>query len=227
MLCLLPWRADNAQGLALTQAMRYWWELAPPRRLFHRPPVLSTCWLIQKEALEQFGGFAACKRSIVPEAYFARQLVASDGYSFLRGNKALGIESQKSTTEQQATAVRTRYPQVRRRPENVCLFTLAELGTLALPFVLVIAGFWLSLGWFAHLLAGLASALLIATFLRLTRATRTDSWQFGLVGMPLGALYDIGLMHYSMWRYEFSAIEWKGRNVCIPAMHAIPHLPKL
>jgi hypothetical protein len=227
MLCILPWRADKAQGLALTQAMRYWWELAPPRRLFHRPPVLSTCWIIEKKVLEKFGAFAACKRSIVPEAHFARQLVAGDSYSFLRSSKALGIESQKSTLEQQATAIRTRYPQLRRRPENVCLLALAELATLVLPFVLVVAGFWLPIGWLAHLLVALTCALLIVTFLRLTRTTRTNSWQFGLVGMPLGALYDIGLMHYSMWRYEFSTVEWKGRNVCIPAMHVIPHLPKL
>lgn len=227
MLCVLPWRADKAEGLAVTQAMRYWWELAPPRRLFRRPPVLSTCWMVEKAALEGLGGFAACKRSIVPEAYFARQLVAADSYSFLRANKHLGLESQKSTAEQQATAIRTRYPQLRRRPENVCLLALVELVTLVLPFGVAIGGFWLPVGWAAQLLAAAASGLLIFTYVRLTRATRTGSWRFGLVGALVGIVYDIGLMHYSMWRYEFSTVEWKGRNVCIPAMHVIPHLPEV
>lgn len=227
MLCVLPWRADKAEGLAIVQTMRYWWELVPPRRLFRRPPVLSTCWIIEKKSLENLGGFAACKRSIVPEAYFARQLVAADSYSFLRGNKVLGLESLKTTAEQHATAERTRYPQLHRRPENVCLLALGQLASLVLPFVLAVGGFWLPIGPAAQLLAAAACVLLTLTFIRLTRATRTGNWRLGLVGVLVGSLYDVGLMHYSMWRYEFSIVDWKGRNVCIPAMHVISHLPKV
>jgi hypothetical protein len=39
--------------------------------------------------------------------------------------------------------------------------------------------------------------------------------------------YDMAILHYSMWQYEFSEVDWKGRNICVPAMHVIPHLPKL
>jgi len=38
---------------------------------------------------------------------------------------------------------------------------------------------------------------------------------------------DLALLHYSMWRYEFSTVEWKGRDVAVPAMHVISHLPTL
>jgi len=227
MLCLLPWRASTATGFALTQAMRYWWELAPPRRLFGRPPVLSSCWIAQKQALTKAGGFAAVTRSIVPEAYFARQLRASDGYSFLRANARLGVQSLKPTPAQQETVVRTRYPQVHKRPENVLLVSAAQLLFVVLPFVLAAAGHLLGIGLAAQLLAVLTAVLLSTAYMLLTLATRTGTWWFGLVGAPVGSLYDIGLLHYSMWQYEFATVEWKGRNVCIPAMHVISHLPRL
>jgi hypothetical protein len=226
MLCLLPWRNNTAKGFALTQSMRYWWELVPPRRLFQKPPVLSTCWVIAARALKQHGGFAACARTIVPEAYFARQLVRDDKYSFLRADASIGVESAKTAEEQQATAVRVRYPQLHRRPENVCLLTLSTAAFLVVPFVLAIGGSWLSIGVPARLLAIIACVLLTVTYECLILTTRTGTWWFGLIGQPVGTLYDIGLLHYSMWQYELAEIDWKGRNICVPAMHVVPHLPQ-
>ena len=227
MLCVLPWRLEAAKGFALTQAMRYWWELVPPRRLLHRPPVLSTCWIARKDALTKAGGFAAVARTIVPEAFFARQLAASDMYSFVRASARSGIQSTKSTAAQQVTAIRTRYPQLRRRPENVCTLFLGQVLFFILLFLMVIGGAWLSVGWIAFILAVAASLLLIATYQLLSLSTRTGNWWFGLTGLLAGTVYDIGLVHYSMWRYEFAEVEWKGRNVCIPAMHVIPRLPRV
>ncbi|HSX32058.1 MAG TPA: hypothetical protein VLF43_02255, partial [Candidatus Saccharimonadales bacterium] len=212
---------------ALTQAMRYFWELVPPRRLFNRPPVLSSCWIISKQALAKAGGFQAISRAIVPEAYFARQLIATDAYSFMRAGLPAGIESVKSLQLQRETAVRTRYPQLHRRPENVLVAAVAVLTFLLGPFVLTVAGYWVAIGIGAWLLACMAAVLLTVTFWLVRTATRTGNSLFGIFGMPLGALYDLGLLHYSMWQYEFSTVEWKGRNVCVPAMHVIPHLPKV
>jgi len=39
-------------------------------------------------------------------------------------------------------------------------------------------------------------------------------------------LSDLFLINYSMWKYEFSDVDWKGRNVCIPVMHVVPTLPR-
>src|SRR5690606_25001062 len=123
MLCLLPWRAASAgRRTAVVQALRYIWELAPPRRLFRRPPVLSSCWIAKRDMLLQAGGFEAVARAILPEAHFAK--VSSrkdDGYSFMRGSLGLGIQGVKPAREQHDTAIRVRYPQLRRRPENVFL----------------------------------------------------------------------------------------------------------
>ncbi|HSW98708.1 MAG TPA: glycosyltransferase [Candidatus Saccharimonadales bacterium] len=226
MVSILPRRPEGA-GPALTQALRYWWELVPPRRLFQRPPVLSTCWAISRKTLEDSGGFRAVARSITPEAYFARQAAKHDAYSFLRANDACGLTSAKPPQEQRETAVRTRYPQLHRRPENVAAVALFELGFLVCPFGLVLGGLFWQVGLAAWALATLASVLLAVTYATLVLATRTGRALTGLVSLPLGMVYDAGLLHYSMWMYEFSTVEWKGRNICIPAMHVIPHLPEL
>ena len=96
-----------------------------------------------------------------------------------------------------------------------------------LPFVMVVAGFWISIGLAAHLLAAASVVLLTITYLSVVVSTRTGSRFVGLVALPVGLLYDLTLLHISMWKYEFSVVDWKGRNVCIPAMHVIPHLPKI
>jgi glycosyl transferase family 2 len=226
MLCVLPWRLDG-HGTALAQAMRYWWELVPPRRLFRRPSVLSTCWIVRQELLKKSGGFAAVARSIVPEAHFARQALAGDRYSFMRASAASGIQSVKPAAEQRATAVRMRYPQMHRRPENVAIGAFLELAFLVFPFILALSGWAYSAGVAAEVLAALASLALVITFELMGRATRTTGRLFGLVALPLGVLYDVALLHYSMYRYEFTAVEWKGRNICVPAMHVIPYLPNI
>ncbi|HSX36270.1 MAG TPA: glycosyltransferase [Patescibacteria group bacterium] len=228
MLCVVPERAPAARArAALAQSMRYFWELAPPRRLFHRPPVLSSCWIIQKQALKKAGGFAAVTRAIVPEAHFARELAQKGAYSFLRAGLNPGLSSTKSADEQRATAVRTRYPQLHRRPENVLLVTLWEFTFLVLPFVLALIGAWLGIGVVAVVLAALATVLLVACYELLALSTHINTWWFALIGLPVVAVYDIALAGYSMWQYEFDEVEWKGRNVCVPTMHVIPRLPPL
>lgn len=226
MLCILPHRQTSAYGHAsLIQAMRYWWELVPPRRSFHRPPVLSSCWMIQTRALKKAGGFAAVSRAVVPEAHFAKSLLASDGYSFLRSTDGLGIASNKPVAEQRETAIRMRYPQLHKRPEHVALLSMAELVFLLLPFIMSVIGFWVAIGPIAHVTAAIASLLLVIVYECLVLSTKVNSWWFGIISQPLAVLSDIVLLHYSMSKYELSTVEWKGRNVCIPVMHVVPHLP--
>jgi len=228
MLDIVPMRERPAYGrFTLVQAVRYAWELMPPRRFFGRPAVLGSCWMIDAQALKKAGGFEAVSRSIVPEAYFARRLAKLDAYSFLRSGARLGLSSAKPAAEQRATAIRTRYPQLHRRPEHVLVATLLEGSLLVLPFGLAIATIaGASLPALAKILAPAACVLLAIAYECIARATHINTWWFALIALPIMTLSDIALLNYSMWRYEFSVVEWKGRNVCIPAMHVIPHLPK-
>jgi chlorobactene glucosyltransferase len=228
MMSILPLRAPEVRShVSLAQAMRYCWELVPPRRLFRRPPVLSSCWIVQKDTIERSGGFAAVSRSIVPEAHFAKALSAADGYSFMRAGANPGVTSVKGAAEQLNTAIRMRYPQLHRRPENALVLLFAELFFLVAPFGIVGFGWLFSVGPFAVVLAALSAVLLTITYELVAVNTHVNTPLLALVASPVVALYDMGMVQYSMWRYEFSDVDWKGRNICVPAMHVIPHLPKL
>lgn len=226
MLAILPLRQREVYGhFSLIQAMRYWWELVPPRRAFRRPPVLSSCWMAEAAALKKAGGFASVARAVVPEAHFARELIQVDGYSFLRSGDSLGVSSNKRIDDQRITAMRMRYPQLHRRPENVAIITFAELFFLLAPPTLFVTGFWVSVGVTAQATAILASILLFVTYAMAAIATRVNTWWFALLASPFATITDIALLHYSMWKYEFSTVDWKGRNVCVPVMHVVPALP--
>ncbi len=228
VISFIPRNALSASNLGslFVQPSRYAWELALPRRWLNRPPVLSTCWLITKETLKSAGGFQAVARNISPESYFARYVLKKDGYSFLQSDPAIGLSSTKTFDEQRATAVRTRYPQLHRRPELAALLSLTEFATLVAPYVLLIV----SAANHQWLLAGislLASLELTSFYGRIVQLTYRKFLLRGLGLLPFAALYDIGLLNYSMWQYEFNEVIWKGRNICLPVMRITASLPKL
>ncbi len=230
MISVLPRNLPpQSQRLAawFMQPNRYAWELALPRRVVRRPPVLSTCWLITRPALEAAGGFKAARRKGVPESYLARATAADgDGYSFLRSDAHIGLVSQKKPDEQRATAVRTRYLQMHRRPEMTALVGLAESGVLILPFILLAAS--LASGqWLTAALSGLSLIANLMVYSRIFNLVYRRFMVKGIWLLPVAAAYDIWLLNYSMWRYEFREVIWKGRNVCIPVMRVVSKLPEL
>lgn len=210
----------------LVQTGRYAWEMALPRRLFNRPPVLSTCWLIRSKDLEGCGGFDAVSRSVSPERYFARECAAKhDGYMFVSSGSMLGLRSNKTLEEQEGTALRTRYPQLHRRPELVFLVSLSELAVLIGPYVLLVC-YALAGSWLKAAVALLDMVLLLVCFYKLVGMTYQKYLLQALWLQPIAALFDVMLLNYSMRQYEFDEVVWKGRNVCLPIMHVTPGLPK-
>jgi chlorobactene glucosyltransferase len=211
----------------MVQPGRYAWELVLPRRWLDRPPVLSSCWLVQRQLLIDAGGLAAVHRAIVPERYFARYAAThNDGYSFVQSGEQLGLASAKSFNEQRATAVRIRYPGLHRRVELTVLVSLLELMVLAAPFVSLV-GSLVYRHWIVAALNAVACALLSYVYYQVVRMTYQRPLVRGLWLLPFATVYDVGLLNYSMWQYEFSQVIWKGRNVCIPVMRVIAHLPPL
>lgn len=221
MISLMP--VITHPGYSFSQTIRYYWELALPRRLFKRPPVMSSCWIIDSHLLRQSGGFTAVSNSITPEAHFARLAVQEDSYSFMRSTSLLGISSVKTVTEQKDTAVRIRYPQLHRRPELVFIVAFAELSLLFTPYVLLIIGFWGIFGYWLEATFTLICSLLTVTYRGIIFANAPDRhWYMSLL-FPVTVLVDVCLLNYSMYRYEFSTVIWKGRNVCIPVMRVDQH----
>jgi glycosyltransferase involved in cell wall biosynthesis len=223
MLSVLPLRRHiDGEDNSLFQAMRYYWELCLPRRVFKRPPVLSTCWLIRRDALEKMGGFEAVSHSVSPEASFARRAVTTDSYSFIRSDDVLGVYSNKPASEQYATSVRVRYPQLHRRLELVALVSLAEIIFLLGPMIgLILAG------GLKHSLEYVLtwSVVLVGLFVTYSFAavrTRLSNPTYGWLLMPAAFVLDLVVLHISLWKYEFGEVTWKGRNVCLPVMQLPP-----
>ncbi len=226
MLSLLPSREPAVKSGSIPQQIRYMWELALPRFLSHRPPVLSTLWVIEASVFKKYGGMAAVRRQVVPEVYFAAKLDRANLYAFLRANDDVQVRSVKSFAEQKATALRVRYPQLHRRPEVVLGVAAFELGAIIGAPLLAVYGVtqhYLT----AAVLGSVASLLLIVACGLLSQLMNHHfHWKYfvrSLVLMP----YDLWLMHHSMYVYELDEVRWKDRNVCLPVMHSIPTLPKL
>ena len=227
MLSIIPRNTLRAAGFpfgaTLVQPIRYAWEMALPRKLLRRPPVLSTCWLARRDILLASGGFAAVSRSIVPESYFARVSAVQDGYSFLHTDETTGIVSAKTFAEQRATAVRTRYPQVHRRVELVMLLATAELFGILLPYILVLVALFGMLSLTLTMLS-IATILMVTVAYVLIVYLTYRTWLFRTLWMPPFAVFaDVLFLNYSMIRYEFFEVIWKGRNVCIPVMYSVNH----
>jgi hypothetical protein len=226
MISIMPRRLTGGAVFAFIQPMRYWWELAFPRRFLNRPAVLSTCWLIRRKQLKKLGGFEAVSHTILPEGYFARELVKSNKYSMLRADDTLDIQTRKGVSEQRDTAIRMRYPQLRRRPELVMLLSFGEVVLLLGPFAVLVSTFWAGFH-FEQLLGGLACILLILTHLSIVQVTNPANVLVALINFPIVVLTELVLGYTSMIKYEFSTVEWKGRVIHKPIMHVIPKLPEV
>lgn len=227
MLSVMPRRGGQRLLGMLVQPMRYWWELSLPKQLFKIPPVLSTVWMIDAATFRKSGGMAAVSRSVLPEAYFARKANDLKEYAFISATNQLPVETLKSVHEQVDTAIRTRYPQVKREPFNVLLVAFFEVAALLVPLMYVLlglaAGEYQTLWWLA-LVASTAYGL---SHVLIAKLSNPGLWLISIVAWPIITVVELILLHLSMLRYEFGDVNWKERNICLPVMQVIPKLPKL
>lgn len=209
------------------QPSRYAWELALPRRVLERPPVLSTAWLIRHATLRASGGFKAVVRAATPERYFARfSATHNDGYRFLQSDSQHGLTCLKSFDEQRSTSIRTRYPQLHQSLELTALTSSLELLILVGPFIAYINGLFGKVG-LQFAVADIACITLITAYAQISNVTYRRFLVRSLWLLPFAAIYDVALLNYSMYRYEFSTVEWKGRNAALPVMQVVERLPKI
>lgn len=223
MVSIMPERTHPSVAASFFVPLRYVWQLAFPRRLFGYPPVLSTAWLIDKKTFFAAGGMPAVARTIIPEGYFSRVLNKSHVYSFWRSCAAVKVESAKSTSEQYQTSIRTLYPSLRKRPETVLLVTLCMLLFGVGPYIGVVLSF--IYGWSALSPFVLVVVLSVGIHVAIAAAVSPRTSFVAILNLPILLIQEIYLLNLSMYRYEFSEINWKGRNICAPVMHVTPRLP--
>lgn len=226
MVSVLPKSQQANEHAFLVQPMRYWWELALPRRLFNRPPVLSTVWAISRQAFFGRGEMKAVKNSIMPEGYFARELTLTDEYSFMRSSGRLDISTAKKIPDQWQSAIRTRYPRLRQRPEDVLLVILLEVWLIGLPLGVFLVGFFVRLG-LLWLVAGLNTLALMYVHRRIMSAWGVQHLSLAIALLPLAVVIEVWVTLRSMVQYEFAKVKWKDRDICIPIMQHHKKLPRI
>lgn len=218
MLSVLP---PNQLGVHLSTIMptlQYFWRLVLPVNARH-VPVSSKCFLITAKALKKLGSFESVKHSVVPESSFARRLHASNTYRFAISNSKLGMTVAKKWTSQLETSNRLLYPTLKRQPFYALLGVLL-LATLITPFVMapvnLIAGDLLM-----AVLNFLAGAMLVVVYGLVASKLYPQVWLLTTVLLPFALLQELLILLVSMVSYEFSEVNWKGRNVCYPVIQPV------
>ena len=224
MISVLPKRSNMHESSLFIQPIRYWWELAVPRSLGGRPPVLSTCWAIHRKKLHQLGEFDSYKKSVQPEAHFAHRL--KDTYAFIISGNRFGLTSIKKPKEQLDTAIRTRYPQTRHRPEVVFALLCVEFLVFSVPIIGLIVGLNQSTPGLLYpsivgiFLLGITSALV-------ARLVVSKTWPIGFVSWPFLYVLETYVLLRSFTAYEYGSVIWKERNICLPMLTVEKKLPKI
>ncbi len=226
MISILPSRVQYSITEQIIQPLRYWWELAIPRYLLVQPPSLSSCWLIQKDALDSKGSFDAVSRRVRPETYFARETHKSGKYQFLRSTNEIAVTTLKPPRDQFNTAIRVRYPEMHKRPESVLSISFFIVVFLLEPYATVLKGLYTGIDS-AALIALFSIILLTVAHVIIMRLSNPKGAFLGIANLPFVFMSELYLINESMYRYEFSTVEWKGRNICLPVMHVTPKLPDI
>jgi glycosyltransferase involved in cell wall biosynthesis len=224
MISILPRRYGASEGSVFIQPLRYWWELSVPRLLGKRPPALSTIWAIRRKKLLELGSFESVKRSIRPEAHFAKRL--SSAYKFILAGSNLGLTSVKGPREQFDTALRMRYPQTRRRPESVLAILSLEILIFIFPIIAVVQGLRV-LNNTLFILGAINLLILVSINLYISFLCVKRTWYVGLISLPFLIAEEWYVLIRSMLAYEFGDVRWKERNICLPMLQVEKELPKI
>ena len=214
MLSVLPERVNTDFLAHIIQPVRYFWQLSFPRYFTSTPAAISSLWMIDRQSLTKAGGFNAVQNSLAPEAYFAKRFNNDGKYAYLLDSPDLGITSKKKAQSQVDTSVRLLYPTLKRSFALSWVAIALILSLLVAPFVG--AGLYF-VGYASYLYLVAAIILTLTHLLMLTRIAPAAVLS-GLISLPLSMIAYVILIAVSAWEYEFGEINWKGRNVCIPAL---------
>lgn len=205
--------------------LRYYWELILPFFIMRHPPIASTSWLIQDEALKSCGGFSAVSQSVLPERYFALHMKNKNKYRFYRNSKDLGTYTTKTLTDQLETSQRLLYPQLKKSISR--LFVMTMLSVFIISQYILVFNSLLNKNYEFFTIALLS---LLPTLASHFYASYLQGIQYKITRsllLPYLLIQELVCAYISAYRYEFSEVIWKGRNVCYPTLKVIPSLPKI
>jgi chlorobactene glucosyltransferase len=226
MVSVMPTRFNPTFWKGFISPLRYMRELIRPGSRFSSVPTLSSLWMIRRISLDDLGGMGAVARKVIPEQFFASNLAKQKQYQFLRNCSDLKVSTTKIVSEQLATTIRVVYPGQHRQLERNVLANTGMFVFIFLPFMqLVHALIYCEVA--NAVLSGIAVVALVSSHLAIVMVTDSVPWPLALINLPYLALQEISLSIISMYRYEFSEVYWKGRNICLPVMQVIAHLPKI
>lgn len=227
MMTIIPKRTKSGLLASVIQPMRYWWELAVPEFVYKRKPALSTSWMALKDELVSIGGFKTYKRSIVPEEHLARMYDDINKYAYIRTDKNSLVTIHKDFLRQWDTSVRTRYPHAHRRPETVFLQSFLLFSLVVLPFICFpFALFGAFESPYSYIVIASVVAYLISHVL-ISVITNPMAGFLAPVNFPIAIVLDIYALHVSMFKYEFSKVIWKGRDIAPKKLKVYKSLPQI
>ena len=221
MMSVIPSNNYNKAdfGSLIYQPLRYAFEVIFSRYLIKKPPVLSTCWMIEKDLINKLGTFKAVKQKVTPESYFSKEsLKRKLKYVLIKSNNTIGLSSFKNSFEQKLTAIRTYYPKLHRRIDLVSLVSLSELIVFIIPFFLIVY-FSINLNitmLSINIFTVLFEFILYNQLIKLTFDKMIIRYRLLVI---VAVLVDIYLYNLSMLLYEFKEVYWKERNICLPVMN--------
>ncbi len=220
---------DMISALAHKHASYGYGDTFRPLRYFRmflsssRGQVTDAAWMIKRQTMIELGEFNGVKKAMYPERFFAKTLSKQSSYKLVSLPVKGEIISNRSASYERSQAIRKRYPFLQRDIFKASLLLLVQLNVLIVPFVLIVL-----------LPVSFPSLLLFFTVITwmiidgvILKARYINYWWLLPFGLPVAACVEIFISHESMRRYEFSSVDWKGRNICLPILETIPRLPKL
>jgi glycosyltransferase involved in cell wall biosynthesis len=217
MVSVLPYSNQRLAIGTVFNNLRYYWELVVPISKRHIPSS-TKLWLIEAAALKKLGGFDSVRHKIIPEKSFAKRLMFKKEYRFVVSDAALGATSAKTWNDHTVSALRVFYPTLKRQPIFVLAAIAWLLGVCILPFAVLVVNFTLLRFDTMFWLSVAACGLFMFSHALIMSRLQPASWLTSTLLLPALFVQELGLVVVSMLAYEFSEVNWKGRNVCYPVI---------
>ncbi len=217
MVSVLPYSNQKMALGTVFNNLRYYWEMVVPIYKRHIPSS-TKLWLIEADALKKLGGFDSVKHKIIPEKSFARRLMLKNEYRFVVSDATLGATSSKTWNDHTISALRVFYPTLKRQPIYALAAIAWLLGVCILPFAVLLVDLVLLRFDTMFSLALAASCLFMFSHALIMSRLQPASWLTSTLLLPALFVQELGLVVVSMLAYEFSEVNWKGRNVCYPVI---------